>query len=575
MTQEEIVALHDEIFAFLFEKYLEARAKGEEFYFRIWVDGNLRPGFIFFGNANWLQLSFWTGFSSNQNYVISLIVNAKMKNIALRVSTNDEGEVATKFKKELSDLLTLENDSKFYGNYADSHELMAKLTDFIQNDKQKIDDYLDSVSSPFIQKIKEENFTADIFKKEFIAQSSLHDSNFITPIENTSLLPYQVRRLSIKNYHGIIDININDIPQNTHWIFVTGENGIGKTVFLQAIALGLQALGEDEHSRQRLIAIEYEGNNLSNFAFNRPSYSSNGYELPSSDIPTVAYGHNRVNEVDFQGINVPIGHLFGKRSLVKTDDWLKSLLQSIDFQTQELRDNDQLQKDKNIFEILQSTFQQILNIQKIELDAETKAQVLYIDQDESKVTFEQLSAGYQNILKLITDIILCLSHETAQQSKPYTKLANIPQSFQYYGSVFRKPQDLSGIVIIDEFENHLHAKFQRKLVEMLTDLFPKVQFIVSTHSPIPLLGAPKESVILHVERNKEEGITVERIFIKNIENLQPNLLLTSPIFGLQDIFNIENKNVADIETEDDYATMLENEARRKRLKERFLANQNS
>lgn len=56
------------------------------------------------------------------------------------------------------------------------------------------------------------------------------------------------------------------------------------------------------------------------------------------------------------------------------------------------------------------------------------------------------------------------------------------------------PDDLSsleGIVLIDEIDLHLHPKYQRLFVEKLTELFPKIQFIVSTHSSVPLLGAHK------------------------------------------------------------------------------------
>ena len=48
--------------------------------------------------------------------------------------------------------------------------------------------------------------------------------------------------------------------------------------------------------------------------------------------------------------------------------------------------------------------------------------------------------------------------------------------------------EISGIVAIDEVELHLHAKLQKEVLPKLFKLFPKVQFIITTHSPLFLLG---------------------------------------------------------------------------------------
>lgn len=48
--------------------------------------------------------------------------------------------------------------------------------------------------------------------------------------------------------------------------------------------------------------------------------------------------------------------------------------------------------------------------------------------------------------------------------------------------------DIRGIVIIDEIELHLHTTLQREVLPKLLKLFPKVQFIITSHSPLFLLG---------------------------------------------------------------------------------------
>lgn len=47
---------------------------------------------------------------------------------------------------------------------------------------------------------------------------------------------------------------------------------------------------------------------------------------------------------------------------------------------------------------------------------------------------------------------------------------------------------ISGIVIIDEIELHLHTTLQRETIPHIMKLFPKVQFVITTHAPLFLLG---------------------------------------------------------------------------------------
>lgn len=53
-----------------------------------------------------------------------------------------------------------------------------------------------------------------------------------------------------------------------------------------------------------------------------------------------------------------------------------------------------------------------------------------------------------------------------------------------------------GIVLIDEVDMHLHPEWQKRIVEDLHHIFPKVQFIMTTHSPSVLANVSKEHVLL-------------------------------------------------------------------------------
>lgn len=51
--------------------------------------------------------------------------------------------------------------------------------------------------------------------------------------------------------------------------------------------------------------------------------------------------------------------------------------------------------------------------------------------------------------------------------------------------------DIKGIVVIDEIDAHLHISMQRDVLPKLMQLFPRIQFIVTTHSPVFLSGLEK------------------------------------------------------------------------------------
>lgn len=78
--------------------------------------------------------------------------------------------------------------------------------------------------------------------------------------------------------------------------------------------------------------------------------------------------------------------------------------------------------------------------------------------------FTELSDGFVAALDIVADLILKMQPDGGVSSK------------------FNKP----GIVMIDEVETHLHLQLQKTVLPMLTTLFPNIQFIVSTHSPFVL-----------------------------------------------------------------------------------------
>ena len=85
-----------------------------------------------------------------------------------------------------------------------------------------------------------------------------------------------------------------------------------------------------------------------------------------------------------------------------------------------------------------------------------------------------------------------------------------------------KSYDVQGIVLIDEIETHLHIDLQKKILRFLTSFFPKIQFIVTTHSPF-VISSIENAVVCDLEKKivfdklsgSLEGWSVEEV-VKDI-----------------------------------------------------------
>lgn len=65
---------------------------------------------------------------------------------------------------------------------------------------------------------------------------------------------------------------------------------------------------------------------------------------------------------------------------------------------------------------------------------------------------------------------------------------SILRDFDLSGAPFSDATDLRGIVVVDEVDLHLHTDHQKKVLPKLIKMFPNVQFVMTTHSPLFVLG---------------------------------------------------------------------------------------
>lgn len=91
-----------------------------------------------------------------------------------------------------------------------------------------------------------------------------------------------------------------------------------------------------------------------------------------------------------------------------------------------------------------------------------------------KTDLNHLSDGYSAILNIITELMLRMEKKSARS------------------------YNLEGFVFIDELETHLHVQLQKKVLLFLTTFFPKIQFIITTHSPF-IISSLENAVVFDLE----------------------------------------------------------------------------
>jgi AAA domain, putative AbiEii toxin, Type IV TA system len=124
----------------------------------------------------------------------------------------------------------------------------------------------------------------------------------------------------------------------------------------------------------------------------------------------------------------------------------------------------------------------------------------------SGIPLEQLSDGNQSVLALAVDIIAVM----------FTRWPALEAA--------------EGIVLVDELGAHLHPRWRMRIVTSLREVFPRVQFLVSTHDPLCLSGLKNGEVV--VMQRDARGASRALVDVPPVEGLRVDQLLTSEFFGL-------------------------------------------
>ena len=348
-----------------------------------------------------------------------------------------------------------------------------------------------------------------------------------------------INEVIIKNFLCIDDIAIK--LNESKEVYFLGENGDGKTLILYAIYLAFAGNRiKSLPSQYAGIAIDMlredtKGATLSGFDLIKTAY---GTDQTTEMKKIYAYGthRGRVNSID-NAEKYGFMTLFdANQTLVDPSEWIKDfcfremMSQSEKSDNQSPIDISDLVKTRK--EVLEDLFNKILDKEvRVEFDDRDNYRVKYRE-NRALLTFEQLSEGYRTTIIFICDLL-------------YRLFEQHPKDDIIHG------EKATGVVLIDEIDEHLHPRWQRTIVSRLRSLFPNIQFIFTTHSPHIIQGAGQDAVIYRLYRD-ENGKTCasDPFYRKDLDFMMMNTLTTSPLFSMDDA-RLDSNN-GDADTSDSY-----------------------
>lgn len=328
---------------------------------------------------------------------------------------------------------------------------------------------------------------------------------------------YFISEIDIEKLYHLSDIKIKLDSNKRQHLLLTGKNGSGKTSLLLEIEKFLKAINDTElKSVLKLypqLIKEAEEKALSassdreKYAADRDVKQWTGYLQRYSDGVQVNLNQYEGLEMLYDQGEFITAYFPSERkaqfmrpngveniTLENTYGIDKSagnilLKYMVHLKTQQAyarNEGDQTTADKiqQWFDRFDSALQILLDEDSIHIEYDYKKYDFKIRQNgREPFSFNELSDGYSSVIYIVSDLILRMDKNWLLED----------EISEY---------DYQGIVLIDELETHLHIELQKKIFPFLTKFFPRIQFIVTTHSPY-ILNSISNAKAYDLERQVE------------------------------------------------------------------------
>ena len=339
-----------------------------------------------------------------------------------------------------------------------------------------------------------------------------------------------------------------ELELDQRWNILLGNNGVGKSTIIKAIAVGICGRDAQPYA-DRLIKIgetrgmitletasgnKYVTELLRTSREGEAEVESTGRSLKAEGW--LAIGFPPLRTVSWERPRGP--QLNSGKSRPTTDDLLPLVKSDPDPRLDELKqwiiNLDYRIKDERVKKVEDKRYEKLLqeffliigrlteNVTVKFKEVELNTNQIKVITDDGEVPIEAVSQGTTSLIGWIGTLLQRLYEIYGQEDEPREKYA---------------------LVLIDEIDAHMHPEWQQSLVPNLTELFPNVQFIATTHSPL-IVGNSKPCEVFRLRRNEKDSnrVIVERVE-EPFQGWRADQILTGPLFGLESTRDLETQKL--------------------------------
>ena len=347
-----------------------------------------------------------------------------------------------------------------------------------------------------------------------------------------SALPAVVPRLLRVVLENIGPFDTLDLALDPNWNVLLGDNGVGKSSILRAIALALCGRDAEEYAGRLIkvgqpsgqIVLETAGGTNTVELFRTPT----GVEVKAqADRPMIgterwlAVAFPPLRHVGWSQIRGPSKLDAGAPYTVPGDalplldggpdprsDNLKQTIINLDYMAGSGQDPISRRLLDDMFEVI-GTAATGVTLKYGGVDPHTW-QIIVLT-DDGEIPLEAVSQGMQSLMGWLS-VLLQRLHEVYAASE--------------------RPRSEAGLVLMDEIDAHMHPSWQRSIVGTLSSLFPAVQFIATSHSPL-VVGSMPAAQVLRAQRTKgDRARVVVGPIGESLQGMRADQILTSDAFDL-------------------------------------------
>ncbi|MBQ3752014.1 MAG: AAA family ATPase [Prevotella sp.] len=326
------------------------------------------------------------------------------------------------------------------------------------------------------------------------------------------------RSISLKSFRSFDDFEINcekDGSSLYQWTVLLGNNNTGKTSILKAIAnlrpVRVKTQQEEDKDKYNIVPASFANKYLMRQLTKNVEEAMVSSQLIGYENISWMYSNHGVWSMDASN-KLSSFYIFGygvsrypsktslseqscgdcdtlfsnDQRLVNIEEWLMQL----DYAAKNHNASAAKRLEKVRELICGNVFPEISDF-KFESSDEMHNYVLFLTKD-GWFRYTQLGYGYQSMLSWVIDLCKRMFEKYPDSDNPLQE---------------------SAVVLIDEIDLHLHPKWQRDIIAIISNVFRNVQFIVTTHSPLVIQSM--NEVNLYVLRRQGEKLIAERSPINN------------------------------------------------------------